>query len=138
MVAGPDGQGPREGRRVRAIPAGSVILTPAEARMLYQAARIGELRRRHRVGSSALYDLLTDISVAAFTEDAARGNEPRQSAASEERGTWTVRHLASYTGRAPRTIRLDIETGALPATKNGNLWTIGLEDAKAYISIRRK
>lgn len=120
------------------IPQGSILLTPRDARMLYQAARIGELRTRNRIGDSALYKLLTDLSMCAFTTPADNGNLTRQDAASEDREMWTVAQLARTTGRAARTIRLDIENNALPAHKQGNTWVITKQNAHTYIASRRQ
>lgn len=114
------------------IPAGSIILTPADARVLYQVARLDELRARYRVGSPAAAELLTAITRCAFT-NADAGNLPRHPTASEDRDRWTVRRLAATTGRAPRTIRLDCETGTLPATKTAGAWTITAPDARTYL-----
>jgi hypothetical protein len=118
---------------------GSIVLTPAEAWLLYQAARLGEVRTRYRVGENRTYQLLTEISICAFSSPvAADGNEPRQTTASEERGMWTVNQIAQATGRAPRTIRHDIETQLLPATKTGNTWAISNRDARTYIEGRTR
>jgi hypothetical protein len=116
------------------VPAGSLVLSPEEARVLYQAAGIGKLRERHRIGNSPLYALLTELSVCAFSADAAAGTLTRQDAASEEREIWSVRQLARASGRAERTIRHDIELGSLPAVKNGNSWTITRDEATTYLA----
>ncbi|GGH44968.1 hypothetical protein [Microbacterium album] len=121
-----------EPRSMRILPAGALILSPDDARMLYQAARIKELRSRYRVGDSAIYDLLRAITICAFST--APGNEPRQETASEERSHWTVNQIAQATRRAPRTVRLDIERKTLPAVKHGNTWVITNDDAKTYIT----
>ena len=120
------------------IPQGSIILTPKKAQMLYQAAHLGELRSRHRVGFDALHQLLTEITVCAFTQDADPGIEPRQETASEEREWWTTEQLARTSRRATRTIRNDIGIGSLPATKNPNGWLIRADHAKTYIEEHRK
>jgi hypothetical protein len=112
---------------------GSLFLTATEVQMLYRAARIGELRNHYRIGDPAIYRLLQDISRAAFS-DADDGNLTRQTTASEERSHWTVQQIAKKTGRAARTIRLDIETGLLPATKPGTTWIITNADAHTYIA----
>lgn len=117
---------------------GSIVLTPTDARMLYQAARIAELRSRNRIGDTPLYRLLTDISLCAFAvPGAAPGILPRQDAASEERETWTVKEVARATGRSERAVRLDCHHNDLPATKQGNTWIITADDAKTYIASRR-
>lgn len=123
----------------RKVEGGSIILTPTDARMLYQAARIGDLRSRFRVGDTALFRLLTDIATCAFTitPNTVPGNMTRQSTASEDRETWTVNRLATATGRAPRTVRLDIQRQALPAKKLTNSWLITPTDAATYIRSHR-
>lgn len=122
----------------RIITAGSVVLSPADARMLYQAARLGELRSRYRVGDSRMYDLLTELSLAAFLVPAAQGSEPRQDAASEERRQWTTRRLARASGRSERSVRLDCQTGVVPASKVGSSWLVDESAAHTYIDTRRK
>lgn len=107
--------------------------------MLYQATNVGEVRNRRRGEDSTLYRLLHDISTAAFAVPVAnRGIETRQSVASEERETWTVQQLTAATGRAGRTIRLDIANNTLPATKTANAWHISNADAQTYIASHTK
>lgn len=122
----------------RAIPPGSIILTPADARTLYQAAKLGELRTRYRIGDSKTYELLTEISRAAFEVDADVGILARQDAANDERETWTVRQIAAAAGLAPRTVRLDCANGELPAIKQGSTWTVTTAEAQTYVSRRRR
>lgn len=122
----------------RHLPAG-LFLTQEDARILYQAARIGELRKRYRVGDNAIYRLLHDITITAFSSpDAAPGNETRQEAASEEREYWTTQQLAKATGQAERTIRLHIQDKTIPAMRPGKSWLIHKDDATTYIASRRK
>jgi hypothetical protein len=122
----------------RKIPPGSIVLTPADARLLYQAAKLGELRTRYRIGDTKTYELLTDISRAAFEVDAEVGNLPRQSAANDERGTWTVQQIAAAAGLSERTVRLDCANGELPAIKQGTTWTVTTAEAQTYIDRRRR
>lgn len=122
------------GRRVEP---GSIVLSPTDARILYQVANLGELRRRFRVGDSRVYQLLTDVTVAAFS-DADDGTEPRHPAASEEREWWTTEQLSRAAGRAARTIRNDIALGILPATKNPNGWLIRSAHATTYLEGHRR
>lgn len=118
----------------RRIPAGAILITPAEARMLYQAANLGELRKRHRVGDHTLYRLLTDLTMCAFTApDASPGNETRQPPATDEREWWTVQQIARETGQAARTVRLSCQRNELPAQRAGNAWTIHHSNAETYI-----
>jgi hypothetical protein len=117
---------------------GSVILTPVDARLLYQIANLGDLRKRFRVGDAMAYQLLTDISIAAFTNVAEVGIEARHDAVSEEREWWTTEQLARASRRAQRTIRSDIAKHLLPATRNTAGWLIRASDAEAYIAGRRE
>lgn len=119
------------------VAANSLILTTTEARMLYHAAKLGDLRTRHRAGDTALYRLLTDITVCAFTDHAAPGTEPRHETASEEREWWTVQRLARATGLSTRKVRLDAQTGRVPATKQAGSWLIASQDAGTYIDIMK-
>lgn len=120
--------------RGRALPQGAIVLTPHDCQMLYQAARLGEVRTRHRVGASALYELLTDITLAAFNADAASGTEPRHETATEEREWWTVQQLARATGLSTRKVRLDAQQGRVPADKHSGTWLIDKQNATTYIA----
>ncbi len=122
----------------RLISAGSIILSPADARMLYQAAKLGELRSRYRVGDTRIYELLTEISQAAFTVDADVGILPRQSAAKDHAEYWTVQQIAKAAGLKDRTVRLDCQNGELPATKQGTTWIVTTAEAEIYIERRRR
>ncbi|WP_137750029.1 hypothetical protein [Microbacterium sp. SGAir0570] len=114
---------------------GSIILTPADVRIIYAPLRIRE--HRARAGSTTrLGQILTEMSICAFHQPAGSGNEPRQTTASEERSYWTVRQVARAANRAERTVRLDCQDGRLPATKAPN-WLIRAEDAKSYIAGNR-
>ncbi len=114
---------------------GSIVLTPADLRVIYGPLRIRE--HRTRAGSSSrLGQILTEMSICAFHEPADRGNETRQSVASEEREYWTVKQLAAVARRAERTVRLDCQEGRLPATK-APTWLIRAEDARNYIAGNR-
>lgn len=108
--------------------------------MLWQNAQLNELRLRHRSGNTKLYDLLVDVYKLSLQRsiNAIHGNEARQNAASEEREYWTVRQLATATGRAERTIRLDIASNTLPATKSANAWLITNTAARTYINTHHK
>ncbi|WP_248240270.1 hypothetical protein [Microbacterium kunmingense] len=117
----------------RLIPNGAVILTPDDARVLFQIANLGELRSRYRVGNTHAYQLLTDITLAAFTP-AAPGNEPRQETASEKAGYMTVPQVARAARQAARTVRLACQNGDLPAEKTGGAWIIRTTDAHTYIT----
>jgi hypothetical protein len=115
----------------------SITLTTTEARMLYQAAKLGELRTRFRGRDEAIYTLLHDLSVVAL-HTAGPGKEQRQETASEEDQEWTVNQVARAAGLADRTVRLDCERGELPAEKKYRRWTITSAEAHTYIRRRRK
>ncbi len=121
------------------IEAGSIILSPADAAILYQVLDVKRARDRNRVGQKRVYDLLTELSICAFSEVAASGNEPRQDAAREEREWWTVHQIYEATRgqRSERTIRLDCQTGALPARKTPT-WLVSNKDATTYIAAHRR
>ncbi len=122
----------------RLIPEGSIVLTPADARILYQAAKIGELRSRYRIGDTKTYELLTEISIVAFHAPASTGNLERQETASEESDYWTVQRTARASGLSIRTVRLDCQRGDVPASKQGNSWLIPAHEARTYIQRRRR
>lgn len=123
----------------RLIPSGSIILTPDDARVLFQVAQISKLRTAHRVGDTRAHAILTDITVAAFsTKSAEGGNVPRQSVASEEAGLYTVRDVAKATGRAERTVRKDALAGVLPGQRTTHGWVFRAEDCETYAKARRQ
>lgn len=116
-----------------------VILTATDAHMLWQAAKLNDLRIKHR-GDQRLYDLLVSIYKVGLLEIAERGSTPRQTSASEEHETWTTQHIAKAAGIAERTVRLDCQNGTLPATRtrpNGP-WSITATDAATYLTWRKK
>lgn len=116
-----------------------VILTASDARMLWQAAKLNDLRVKHR-GDARLYEVLVSIYRVGLLEIAERGNETRQDAAKEDRETWTTQQVAREAGVAARTVRLDCEQGTLPATqpRPGGPWLITTDAAATYINRRKK
>lgn len=117
-----------------------LIITPADAAMLWQQARLDDLRLKHRGGDRKFYDLLVSVwQLSMQRPDTARaGIETRHPVASEDRDVWTVNNLTAATGRAGRTIRNDIAIGTLPATKTGNAWCVTTADAQTYIDTYTK
>ncbi|GLJ79755.1 hypothetical protein [Microbacterium imperiale] len=114
---------------------GSIILSPADMRIIYGPLRIRE--NRARAGSTTrLGQILTEMSICAFHSPADRGKESRRDTASEERDYWTVRQVSRATRRAERTVRLDCQEGRLPAIKNPT-WLIRDDDARSYIAGNR-
>lgn len=120
------------------IEAGSLLLTSEEMRILYQVANLGPLRSKYRTGNQRVYELLTEITIGAFTSPTADGNEPRQPAASEEREYWTTQQVAKATGLSTRTVRLACEHKELPAMKHNRTWSIHHTEATTFIAARRK
>lgn len=118
----------------------TLIITATEAAMLWQRAQLNDLRLKYRSGDSKFYGLLVDVYRLSLQRPdvANRGIETRQSVASEERETWTVQQLTAATGRAGRTIRLDIANNTLPATKTANAWHITNAEAQTYIASHTK
>jgi hypothetical protein len=115
----------------------SITLTSREAHMLYQVAKLGELRTRFRGRDEPTYALLHAITSVAF-QSADDGKQQRQETALEERSEWTVSQIARAAGLAERTVRLDCQRGELPATKQHRSWTITSPEAHTYIGRRRK
>jgi hypothetical protein len=115
-----------------------MILTPADARTLYQVAKLGDLRQRHRVGNTPTYELLTAITITAFQVPAEDGILPRHDAASDESGQWTVRRIARAAGLSERKVRFDCQHGYLPASKRGSNWLIEPAEADTYIARGRR
>lgn len=115
-----------------------MILTPEDARILYQVARIAELRQRHRVGDTKTYRLLADISLNAFHQPADSGILGRQEPAFDESRQWTVHRVAVAAGLSDRKVRLDCQQGSLPARKEGRTWLIEHTEAETYIASGRR
>ncbi len=116
-----------------------VILTASDAHMLWQAARLNDLRIKHR-GDQRLYDLLVSIYKVGLLEIAERGNEPRQDAATEEPEIWTTQQVARAARVSERTVRNDCKDGTLPATQHrtNGPWLIQPAEATTYIDWRKK
>lgn len=118
----------------------SIVLTAAEVDMLWRTAGLDELRQRHRLGDTYLYQLLLrmhQVRLQRVTE-AVSGTQTRHEPAQGERGYWTIHQLSKATGRAERTIRKDIAAGELTATKPSRSWIVTTENATTYIESRRK
>lgn len=116
-----------------------VILTPTDARMLWQAARLDTLRVKHR-GDPRLYDVLLNIYKGTLLEDAARGRQPRQTAETDEREYWNTTQVAQAAGVSERTVRNHCADETLPAVhahQNGP-WMIPNEEALTYIDRKKK
>lgn len=121
------------------ITAGAIVLTPQDARLLYASLDVGNrrksLRDQHNPRARALYELLTEISVCAFTEtDAAVGTLPMPQPAPSEAGFMTVAQLAKASRLAPRTIRVACQRNEIPATKAAGAWVIPTDTAAAFIA----
>lgn len=114
-----------------------IFLSVEEAQILYHGARLRNLMSNRR-DDTALYRVLHDVAVTAFSKPAANGNEQRQLTASEENGYTTVGQVARRAGLSERTVRLHIAQKSLPATKNGREWVIANSEAETYIAARRK
>ena len=116
-----------------------VILTVRDARILWQGLSLNAQRVKHR-GDPELYGVLLNIYKGTLLEPAARGNEPRQNAASEEREYWNTTQVARATGVSERTVRNHCANGTLPGTQaheNGP-WLIHNDEALTYIERKRK
>ncbi|MFV9424932.1 helix-turn-helix domain-containing protein [Microbacterium sp. S1037] len=115
-----------------------VILTPKDARMLWQIAKLNELRIKHR-SDPYVYDVLHTIYKGTLLEPAERGNETRQTAATEERDYWTTRQVAKAAGVSERTVRSHCADKTLPAehTRNNGPWLIPKDQALTYIHWKR-
>lgn len=119
----------------------AVILTGSDCALLYEAARLRELRVAARPSSDRLYSLLTDITVAAFDHmDSLNGKKPEVTAEKDEAGDTgivTAKEVARRAGVTPRTVRNHIERGLLAATQQGRTWVITTAAANQYIEGRK-
>ncbi|WP_146115178.1 helix-turn-helix domain-containing protein [Microbacterium sp. MYb66] len=118
----------------------AIILTGADAALLYQAANLRSLRVASRGKSDKLYALLTDITHAAFTyANSVDGRSGGKRAELDESGSTeivTVEQIARRAGITPRAIRNHIGLGLLKATKASRTWVITPEAAEQYIAGR--
>lgn len=118
----------------------AVILTGSDCALLYEAARLRDLRVKARGASDRLYALLTDITAATFAHQAsAKGTKPQVSTeTSESRRAEivTVEAVARQAGITPRAVRNHIEAGLLDAQKINRVWIIPTNAAKQYIAGR--
>lgn len=115
----------------------AVVLSRADCALLYEAARLRELRVRAR-GSGRLYTLLTDITITAFAH--ASSGEGNLKAEREEPGEsgdmLTVTRVAARAGITPRAVRNHIAAGLLRAEKTGQMWVVQAATAEQYIAGR--
>lgn len=119
----------------------AVILDGPAAAMLSQAAHLDDLRVRTRGRDERLHALLVDIAItSAAWRSSTEGKRtpPTAEPDDSESEPWsTPADLARRIGVHPRTVRNDINRGALPAHRNGRTWTISPGDATTYIESRR-
>lgn len=118
----------------------AVMLDGRDAAMLWTAAQLDELRIRSR-SNPALYELLRQIYDAALAwHTSVNGSKAQIKAELRDPGSKefaTVKELARRIGKTPRTVRNDITSGLLKATKKGHEWVITTEAATAYIAGRQ-
>lgn len=118
----------------------AVILTGADAALLYEAAKLRDLRVSARGKSDRLYALLTDITEAAFAHrTSVDGRKPQMSAEvgeAREMEITTVEQVAKRTGITPRAVRNHIKEGLLNATMINRTWVIAPAAAEQYIAGR--
>lgn len=119
----------------------AVILTAREAAMLWQAARLSDLRVRARTNPS-LYALLVDIYRAALTsKPSTTGTKQpvkREIPETDSSGFLTVTEVAKKVGVTPRTVRNDIHKELINAHRVGREWVFTLDAADAYIASRKQ
>lgn len=116
-----------------------VILTVADSRILWQGARLNDLRVKHR-GDPRLYDVLLNIYKGTLLEDSVNGSDPRQIAETGESDYWNTKQLAKAAGVSERTIRNHCADKTLPAIhahQNGP-WLIPHDEAITYIDRKKK
>ena len=119
------------------------VIPASEASALWQAAKLTALHREVAgEESNPVYQATTALYrvILAARELDNRGTQTRQAAALEDRETWTTEQIAKAAGVANRTVRLDCQTGTLPATQHRpkGPWSITAPEALTYISWRRK
>ena len=122
------------------LPGGCVVLYPDELRILFQVAKIWDIRVRMRSAGKddVQYQVINQLAQAVFAEDAADGTIPRKLTASDEAEYMTVGQVARGAHLAERTVRLHLQQQILPASKSGRNWIIRTTDAHTYIAARRR
>lgn len=118
----------------------AVILTGADAALLYSAANLRALRVAARGKSERLYSLLNDITQTALAHvGSAEGTKPTETTEPDESGdteVMTVNQIARRARITPRAVRNHIRDGLLAATQKGRIWIIQPEAAEQYIAGR--
>lgn len=122
------------------LPGGCVVLYPEELRILFQVARIWDIRVRMREAGKddVQYQVINQLAQAVFAQDADTGTIPRQMTASGQSEYMTVGQVARGAHLAERTVRLHLQQQILPASKSGRHWIIRTTDANTYIAARRR
>lgn len=119
----------------------AVILTGADAALLYSAANLRELRVAARGKSERLHALLTDIRATAFAHVASvEGTERENTTETDDSGSRELISVAQVARRAritPRAVRNHIRAGLLEATQQGRIWIIQAQAAEQYIAGRK-
>lgn len=113
-----------------------LVLTPSECRMLWQAAQLDALRIRSR-SDEKLYSVLASLYKCGLTPAAGQQRADQTDIRDTQSAGITADQLAKNVGVNVRTIRRDIATNRLPATKTGGIWLITPDAAHTYIETRR-
>lgn len=119
----------------------AVILDGPAAAMLSQAAHLDDLRITMRGRDERLHSLLVDIAITSAAWRSSRAG--KRPAMTEETGEpegeprSTPADIARQIGVHARTVRNDINRGALPAERIGRIWCITASDAATYIESRK-
>lgn len=126
----------------RRVDGAACILTAEDAAILWQAAKLDDVRIRFR-DDKRIHTVLADIWVTALslhTNADSGNNNPVKTAIREHvsKEVVTVTDIAKHSGIPARTIRSHIKRELLPATQVGREWTITSRDAKAYIAGQKR
>ena len=119
------------------------MVTATEARAMWQALNLTtQYRKVAGEENNPVYQGLTAMyrAILAARDIADRGNQPRQTAETDEREYWNTTQVARSAGVSERTVRNHCADQTLPALrphKNGP-WMIPTEEALTYINRKKK
>ena len=116
----------------------ALLLDGEDAAILWQVARLNDVRLKARGRDENAYRVLLAVHEAAMSWRASvEGKNAVQSAETRQSSKWvTPGDLAQKLGVSSRTVRNDIAAGLLPAHKVNRLWVVTLSDARTYLAAR--
>jgi len=115
-----------------------IIITPRQAYVLEQAARLTELRSKIRGNDSELDQVLHDIRLMAMAWAASVNGRTTRKATEATVNWYSPAQVAAQTGVTEHAVRLAIREGRLSATKTEGRWQVTPADYAAYRATHRR